>query len=357
MAKIIHTGDIHLDSPFATLSYEKAKQKRESLRSVVSNIIDIADSESADAIIIAGDLFDTYPIYAETAQKLISDFSRTEIPIFITPGNHDPYTSDSPYKTLDFPSNVHIFNTSTLSAVELSTSKLRIFGAAYMSTESDNRPLSNFKSPDDDFINLIVLHSEIDCTKRYSPVSVDEIAKSGADYVALGHTHKPSDLLKAGSTHYAYCGIPEARDFGEAYDTSVCIVDITKNHILFSRQSVSDVRYREATLDISDTTDIMSSIPYPAAYEHLRLTLTGECHPIDIEKLSGELSSIYCELVIQDKTTVPYDIWEGMDRHTLRGIFLNKTKALLDACEDDRERKKIRLAAKLGIDAIENREL
>ena len=196
MAKIIHTGDIHLDSPFSTLSPETAKLRRKSLRTIVSKIIDVANEESADAIIFAGDLFDTYTIYAETSNSIVSDFSRTKIPIFITPGNHDPYTADSPYKTLSFPENVHIFTTQHLEYKELPDSHLRIFGAAYTSSTCDERILDDFKAPDDDYVNIVILHSEIDCTRKYCPVSVDEIKSSNADYIAFGHIHKPITIIE-----------------------------------------------------------------------------------------------------------------------------------------------------------------
>ena len=142
MAKIIHTGDLHLDSAFTGLSDEKARARRNGARELVSKIIDIANAEKVDAIIFAGDLFDAYPIRAETSESILRDFNRAGMPIFISPGNHDPYTIDSPYRTLRFPDNVHIFTTRDLSSIELSESNLRIFGAAGAGVSSTSVPSS-----------------------------------------------------------------------------------------------------------------------------------------------------------------------------------------------------------------------
>ena len=354
MAKIIHTADIHLDSAFTMLPPDAAKQRREVLRALISKIVDTANDEQVDAIIIAGDLFDVYPIHKETEEGIIKDFARAQMPIFITPGNHDPYTSDSPYRTLKFPENVYIFNSTVLTPVELPEAKLRLFGAAYTSDSFDGRILEEFNAPEDDFVNIIILHSHLNAPEKYCPVTVDDIANCGADYIALGHIHKPSELTKAGNTYYAYPGTPEPHGVD---DTGFYIGEIGKGYAELEHRRISDIRYRELTVDIEKTPDISMFLPSPSTHEHLRLTLTGECEAINTDSLYIELSPQYDELIIIDKTTEPRDIWEGLGEETLRGIFLRKMKERLDLCEDEHERQKILLAAKLGIDAIENRDI
>ena len=190
MAKILHTGDIHLDSAFIGLTQDEARSRRAGLRTLVSNIIDIANSESVDAIIMSGDQFDSYPIFSETAEAFLHDLARAQMPVFLTPGNHDPYTADSPYRTLHFPSNVHIFNTERLTYTELPDCSLRIFGACFTSAVNDDNILKNFHVPDDDFINIISLHANLNMS-GYCPITEADIAASGADYIALSHIHKP----------------------------------------------------------------------------------------------------------------------------------------------------------------------
>ncbi len=355
MLKILHTGDIHLDSAFTSLSPTEAKARRAESRELFSKIIDIANAEEVDAVILAGDIFDAYPIRPETAESFLRDLKRAKMPVFITPGNHDPYTSESPYRTLSFPENVHIFTESKLSYVELPELRARIWGAAYTSEIYDERILSNFKV-DNEYINILALHSNL-YTDGYSPVSADEIAESGADYIALAHVHKPTELLKSGKTHYAYCGCLEAHDFGEPYDSGFYIAEIDKENVRLTRHSVSDVSYREVTVNAEKNPDIEEALPSPSGRIHLRITLTGECDNPDINSLYNKLSPHYAELEIFDKTLPPRDIWAFIDEDTLRGVFLTKMKALLDESTDAEEREKILLAARYGIDAIENREM
>ena len=356
MLKILHTGDIHLDCAFSSLSPDEARERRAESRELFSKVIDTANTENVDAIILAGDIFDAYPIRPETAEGFLRDLKRAKAPVFITPGNHDPYTPDSPYRTLVFPDNVHIFTEEALSFTELPEKQARIWGAAYGSEVYDGRILDGFSVPDDGYINILVLHSNL-YTDGYSPVSADEIAASGADYVALAHVHKPTELLKAGRTHYAYCGCLEAHDFGECYDSGFYIVTIDNSSVTLNRRSVSDISYREMSLNLTDCADVENALPSPVGRVHLRLTLTGECATPDVDALYEKLSPKYAELQIIDKTVPPRNLWEGLGEDTLRGVFLTKMKTLLDESADEEEREKVLLAVRYGINAIENREM
>lgn len=355
MAKIIHTGDLHLDSAFTSLSIEEAKARRASLRDVFSKIIDIANAEEVDVLILAGDVFDAYPIRPETEAAFLRDLKRAKCRVFITPGNHDPLTPTSPYATLTFPENVHIFTSNELTAVELPELNLRIYGAAYTSERYDERILDGFKVSDDDFANILILHSNLNAD-GYSPVTNAEIGASGADYVALAHVHKPTEVENANGTNFAYCGCPESRDFGECYDTAIYIGEIEKRKVNLTRRKVSSLSHKWLTCDIEEIPNLLSSAP-SAEKEFLRLTVKGECEKLDADKLAEELSSRFAEVEIIDHTEAPRNIWEGIEDEGLRGVFLRKMKLKLDSAETDEERKKITLATKFGIDAIENREI
>ena len=354
MPKILHTGDLHLDSAFKSLSPDGARERRRGLRRVLSQIVDIANSESADALIIAGDLFDAYPIYPETEESVVRDFERAKTEVFITPGNHDPYTPTSPYRTLSFPENVHIFTSEHLTPFEIASKKLRIYGSAYTSTDFSEPVLRDFKADDDGFTNIVIIHGNVNAS-GYVSITSEEIRNSGADYIALAHIHKPSELLREGKTYLAYCGCAEARDFGEQYDTGVILLNLEDGNAEFSRMSVSDVRYREITVN-AEKGDVVSEIPIPEGREALRVHITGECDMHDVEKLYDILSERYFELEIYDETTPPRDLWLGIGEDNLRGLFLQKMRTKFDAESDENERKKILLAVKYGIDAIEKRD-
>ena len=59
MVKILHTADIHLDSPFSLLDVKKAQVRRNEMRGTFTSLMMYAKMEKFDMVILAGDVFDT----------------------------------------------------------------------------------------------------------------------------------------------------------------------------------------------------------------------------------------------------------------------------------------------------------
>ena len=59
MPKILHIGDIHLDSPFSLFDVEKSQARRQELRGTFTSIMMYAKLKNADIVLICGDLFDS----------------------------------------------------------------------------------------------------------------------------------------------------------------------------------------------------------------------------------------------------------------------------------------------------------
>ena len=101
MIRVIHTGDLHLDSPFRGLPAEKARQRREEQRGLLDRLAALCAERQADVVLIAGDLFDGDGVYYETTRMLADVFGSMKAKIFIAPGNHDPYSDSVSYTHLD----------------------------------------------------------------------------------------------------------------------------------------------------------------------------------------------------------------------------------------------------------------
>jgi exonuclease SbcD len=85
--KILHTADWHLGKKLD--NYSRLEEQKE----VLAEICEIADRENVDAIIIAGDLYDTYTpsteavaLFYKTVKRLAKDGLR---PVIAIAGNHD----------------------------------------------------------------------------------------------------------------------------------------------------------------------------------------------------------------------------------------------------------------------------
>ena len=71
-----------------------------------------------ELVLLPGDLLDGAHS-AGTLENLKEALREMAVPVFITPGNHDPYTPSSPYARLTWPSHVHIFTSPYPERVEL----------------------------------------------------------------------------------------------------------------------------------------------------------------------------------------------------------------------------------------------
>jgi len=111
--KFVHIADIHFDSPFVNLSDKETigEIKRLEQRKVFKKVIDYIKENKIEFLFIAGDLYEHKYIRKSTIEyinKLFQEIPDTEI--FISPGNHDPFTKNSYYNKFRWNDNVHIFN-------------------------------------------------------------------------------------------------------------------------------------------------------------------------------------------------------------------------------------------------------
>ena len=117
--KLLHFADLHLDAPFAWASPETARSRRRNRRDALTQIVALAEAESVDAILSAGDLFEQDRIGPDTVEFLRSTFERTDRRVYLAPGNHDWLSPRSPYALVEWSPNVHVFTEAELRPVEL----------------------------------------------------------------------------------------------------------------------------------------------------------------------------------------------------------------------------------------------
>lgn len=357
--KILHCADLHMDSPFESLSVENAAVMRKEQRELISRIAELAQENNVDMIFLAGDILDSAVAYYETCNVLTEAFEKIDIPVFIAPGNHDYYCKASPYAFLKLPENVHVFKSQSIECVELENMGARVYGAGF--TASDCLGLLNgFKAARDGKINLAVIHGNV-MGDSYNRITTEQIAESGLDYLALGHTHTYSGLCKSGGTYYAYPGCPQGRGFDEVGNKGIIIAEVGKGEVKSSFIPTAMHKYLEISCDVSkyaSVTEAAQNAIGPYNRDNIiRLTLTGvRPNDFDCSELENELQNMAFALKVRDRTRYARNIWEELSEDTLRGSFLRIMNSKMNAAETEEEKEKIMLALKYGIAALENRE-
>ena len=371
--KILHCADLHLGSELtgAPVAGVAAVQRRQELLGTFRRITNICRDEKVDLLLIAGDLFEGSNVDEATVRSVKEYLGNMGGTIAaIAPGNHDYVSIDSPFAGDDWPDNVIIFK-SNLAKVEFKERGFAIFGAGFTGTYQ-REPLldgSGGQLPDPSLINICVLHGDLGSSggfSDYNLVTESQLAASGFSYVALGHIHKRTEILRAGSCAFAYPGCPDGRGFDELGDKGVYIGTVSKNSAKLEFRSTSSRMYLSEEIDVSGLSsegeivrlvlaELQKRYGSDFGRHYYKLQLTGSIEesfvmPLaTIREVLGE--SIYF-VKISDHTHLEVDYDELAKESSLRGIFVRKMleriKAAERAAQED-ETARLKRALELGI--------
>jgi DNA repair exonuclease SbcCD nuclease subunit len=204
---IVHSSDLHLGT-------DDSFSDRDRL-AVLPKVLGTASEINADIVLLAGDSFDNHrqPVdLLERAAQILRDYGK---PVVILPGNHDPLTPDSVYRRggLGEVSNVRILGLNVDKAVLFPEFELEIWGHAHFDY-TDMSPLANPR-PRTTRWQLATAHGHYVDEARDPNRMIgswlihrEELAATGADYVALGHWNQ-STPVGNGEIAAHYSGSPE----------------------------------------------------------------------------------------------------------------------------------------------------
>lgn len=359
MIKFIHAADLHLDSPFSGLSPERAAQRRREQREVLTKLVELSNAHDCDLMLLAGDLFDSDNAFPETMEVLMQAFSGCHAQIVIAPGNHDFAATGSAYRTETWPENVRIFTEEAIRAFEFPELGCRVYGAAFTQAYTSDL-LAGFTAQQDAMVNLMVLHGDaVNPQCPYNYISKAEIAGSGLEYLALGHLHSASGVLKEGKTVYAWPGCAMGRGFDELGQKGVYIGTAEKGAVELRFQPLSGRKYEILTVEAGDDplAAAQAALPENTQMDIYRIVFTGVADPVAIQELDTVLSGRFFSLSLRDETTPKIDLWGAAGEDTLRGIFLRILKQRYDAAQTAQEKQEIADAARLGLAAMDRREV
>lgn len=255
LIRILHTADLHLDSPLKSLAL-RDEAMRDSVhtatRTALTTIVDTALSEKVAALLIAGDLFDGAARSAKTAAFLVTQLDRLAaagIPVFYIKGNHDaenPITGE-----VALPANVHVFD-GRGGKVQVPDTNIWIHGVSFSGRTAPDSLLNKFSAPVPDAINIGMLHTSLAGAAghdTYAPCTVADLQNTGFDYWALGHIHKRQ--VYGTAPWIVMPGIPQGRDIGEAGAQSATMLHIADDAITISEVATSDVIFQTQTIDVT----------------------------------------------------------------------------------------------------------
>lgn len=305
--KFFHLSDLHIGKQLHR--YHMAAEQRD----ILNQIVMLVQKEQPDAVVIAGDIYDS-PVPSAEAVSIFDDFltaiSELEprIDVLIIAGNHDSA------KRLDFASSilekhkVHIAGmppvceNEFLKRVTLTDAYgevdfyllpfvkpmyvRNLFPEEELTYDLAVRCLLERETIDVTRRNVVVSHQFYTAGGSEPSVSDSEIRLVGGienvdvsvlasfDYAALGHIHRPQ---KIGKETYRYCGTPLAYSVSEAGDDkSITVVELREKGSAPILQQLPLVPMRKVRKLVGKLEDILAGAIEENRHDYVSITLTDE---------------------------------------------------------------------------------
>ena len=369
--RILHCGDLHLDSPFSRLSPQQSEQRREDLRACFREMTRYVRENGVDLVLMSGDLFDSEYATSVTVDLLIREFEASgNCHFVISPGNHDPRSPGSIYLSGRFGPNVHIFEDEILTRIDFDDLGTAVYGWAFTSPQHRFSPLAK-KRATPGFLNLLCGHCDLDDPLSvYCPVMLRDVQLFGADYAGFSHRHVTDGFHTVGRTVYAYSGCLENRSYDEPGIGGANLVlavpegegwKISAKRLIFGRH-----RYRTEHLDVTGIqtpeeaeTALRERIASLQADDKtlLRVIYEGAVAPALVMPcaFTAEMFGLYA-LEIRDYTTPTFGAEALQKDMSARGELY---RTLLPRLSEGTPEERARAAAALrvGLAALEGRDI
>jgi len=353
--KIMHMADIHFGRPTSGLDESKRNIRKQEMRSSFSAAIDMAKEKQVDVLLIAGDFFDSADTDKSTVNFIKNEFAKIpHIPVFISPGNHDPLGSAYNMLCDGECGNLTVFSAEG-GCVEIPDKNLAVYGIGFDNEVVNTGIFKNIKVKDSTKINICVVHGELAANSDYNPITESDIAYSGMDYVALGHVHTYSGIKKAGDTFYAYSGTLEGGGFDECDEKGVILGTVSKESSSFEFVRLSRRCYRTVEIDVTDAKtlqDIIVMVKAAATDKNdlYKIVLTGR-RPEKIPDgvIENEVDAFFVK--VKDSTRGAYNLDELSGDYTIGGIFARNVLQRLENC-DESEKEDLIKAADIVFDIL-----
>lgn len=366
--RILHIADVHLDTAFRGLDPSLGAARRRQLEDAFERALALARERRTDALCIAGDLYESGRASPDRAAYLTRVLGGlAPMPVFISPGNHDPYDATSLYRLMRLPANVTVFQTRAFTPVPLAK-ELTLWGAAH-EYALDRNPMLNGFTCSGPGTHLLLFHGSDrdhvppgkDCI---APFVDADVARTGATHAMVGHYHG-----QLSGAHFAYPGSPEPLNAAQDGRHTAALVTVEGGSVKAEFVDLNRTRYVSEDVDVSDIADRaalervvlarLGTLATPPSEVFCRMRLVGNAPAsldLDATQLQRDCAARFPGTTIEDAAAAIDPHEAALEGHTVRALF---ARDLLDriAKAGDAERPLQQLALRYGLQAFAGKRL
>jgi DNA repair protein SbcD/Mre11 len=399
--RLLHAADVHLDADytsFGALAQHRAQEVVDAFR----RLPDAAAEARADAVLIAGDLFDgpdVSPATMSAVREVLGRFVDLCIPLFLVPGNHDGISLKlSPYRELARGPRVVVQNGEDVGgrrwtvadeagrrlaakhsiyilarphlgepvSVETESGPLHVYGAAFDRAECPD-PVATFQRHPGDGVHVVLLHAYVHgagrwrATRNALTVGLEALELLPVDYIALGDQHRPVLPDQFDGFPACYPGSFAATSLTETGPRGYVIVDVDPGQ-------PPRIRHRDAGVtptialdaDVSSCQDDDQVAELAAGMVPERtvpfIRLVGQpAFPMDADAVAARLIDRFGHAAVVDETH--YYAAERLDElaaaDTVVGHVIRQGRERIAAAGTEPERERAQRALRVVLRALE----
>jgi DNA repair exonuclease SbcCD nuclease subunit len=232
MFRFIHTADWQLGARFSQFGASGVRL-REARLSTLAKALALARQHAADAFLVAGDLFEDNQVDESLVAAVGKIFAEhSSVPIYILPGNHDPFTGPESIwhrrSMLSLPAHVHLLTSpgvTDLGGIFLLASPLQ---QKLSTTDPSFRFIELAASLPANAIKIGITHGALAIDGKHQlndfPIALKAATRAGLDYLAIGHWH--NWLADTDGGRVVMPGTPEPDRFANDAAGNVALVEI-----------------------------------------------------------------------------------------------------------------------------------
>lgn len=265
--RFLHTGDWQLGMTRHFFSEGVQERFAQSRFDAIRELGRIAQEEDCRFMVVCGDVFESNLVDRKTVLRALEALKDVPVPVYLLPGNHDPFNAASVYRSPTFlerkPDHVHVIEDANPICVD---EGIEIIGVPWTS----KRPLQDLVSqatgklePAVDTLRVCVAHGMADSLSPDpdDPATIslrfveNAISQNRIHYLALGDRHSLTEVGESGRVWYA--GTPEPTDYNETQPGYALVAEISDEGITTKEAKVGRWNFIERKqVDLNTGEDI-----------------------------------------------------------------------------------------------------
>jgi DNA repair exonuclease SbcCD nuclease subunit len=206
---VVHSSDLHVDHDYTARLH--GGDGTAGLGCVLAAARDLA----ADVVLLAGDTFDSHRVPQNLIEQAAAVIAASALPVVILPGNHDPAIATAIYRdgALKAVKNLHVIGVTHHDTIAFPDLALEVWGRPHRDYD-DMIPFETVRARQTRWLIAMAHgHYQPKPDRSIGPrpswlIGDDDIAATGADYVALGHWNRAVRVGNGVVPAY-YSGSPE----------------------------------------------------------------------------------------------------------------------------------------------------